>query len=423
MRPSKPRSGRAARFAAVPLVLLALAGAGAPAALAEESREEAAQAQEQAAARVDSLKSQLEDIDANLARVFLELASANEKIPAAQRAVDEATARRDAANRDHEIALGQLTAARGQQDALNEEIARARARQQEANEAIGDLARRMYQNGSDSAVLLALTKSGTETIDQRAAAADAMARTQSQALNAAMDVQTTQRTQLSRQEAITERITDLEERAASALEEAKAAEAEAEAGLAALEDAKAEAQAKQSEWDSRKAEADAQLAQAQADYEARTARLQEIDAANRAANRSYVSASGFTNPVLPQSMVITSPFGWRTHPVLGYQKFHSGVDFAAQCGEPIFAVADGVVAHVSSDFSAGNYVDVSHGMVGGNSVISEYLHMQAIYVSPGQSVSAGTVLGEVGMTGYATGCHLHFGILENGVNVDPMGYL
>lgn len=423
MHSSTLRSGRATRLTALCLTLLVLAGAGAPAALAEESRDEAAQAQEQAAARVDSIKAQLEDIDANLAQVFLDLTAANEKIPAAQRAVDEATARRDSANRDHEIALGQLTAARAQQNALNEEIARAQARQQEANDAIGDLARRMYQNGSSSAVVVALTKSGTETIDQRAAAADAMARTQSQALNAAMDIQTTQRTRVSRQEAITERITALEDQAARALEDAKAAEADAQSGLAELERARAEAQAKQTEWDSRKAEADAQLAQAQADYEARTARLQEIDAANRAANRSYVSASGFTNPLQPQSMVITSPFGWRTHPVLGYQKFHSGVDFAAQCGEPIYAVADGVVAHVSSDFSAGNYVDVSHGMVGGNSVISEYLHMQAIYVSPGQSVTAGTVLGEVGMTGYATGCHLHFGILQNGVNVDPMGYL
>lgn len=68
-------------------------------------------------------------------------------------------------------------------------------------------------------------------------------------------------------------------------------------------------------------------------------------------------------------------------------------------------------------------MDVNHGMLGGNSVITEYLHMQRIYVSPGQSVSAGTVLGEVGMTGYVTGCHLHFGVLQNGVNVDPMGYL
>lgn len=83
----------------------------------------------------------------------------------------------------------------------------------------------------------------------------------------------------------------------------------------------------------------------------------------------------------------------------------------------------GVVLDVSSSISAGNYVDVNHGMLGGNSVITEYLHMQRISVSPGQSVSAGTVLGEVGMTGYVTGCHLHFGVLQNGVNVDPMGYL
>ena len=61
--------------------------------------------------------------------------------------------------------------------------------------------------------------------------------------------------------------------------------------------------------------------------------------------------------------------------------------------------------------------------VGGNSVITEYLHMQAQYVSPGQYVNAGDALGEVGSTGYATGCHLHFGVLENGNYVEPMDYL
>ncbi|MBJ2329254.1 peptidoglycan DD-metalloendopeptidase family protein [Schaalia cardiffensis] len=424
MKSVNPRFVRAQRLAVVSLALfgLALTQAASPA-LAEESREEVAEAQEQAAARVDALESEIEDIDANLAQVFLDLTAANEKIPVAQQAVEEATARRDTANREHEIALGQLTAARGQQDALNEEVAQAQARQQDANDAIGDLARRMYQNGSSSAVVLALTKSGTETIDQRASAADAMARTQSQALNAAIDIQTTQRTQLGRQQAITDRIAALEDQAARSLDDAKTAEAQAQAGLEELERAKAEAQVKQAEWDSKKSELDAQLAQAQADYEERTARLQQIDAENRSNGRYYVSSAGFTNPVLPQSMVITSPFGWRFHPVLGYEKYHSGVDLAAQCGEPVFAAADGVVSHVGSDYSAGNYVDVSHGIVGGNSVISEYLHMQAIYVSAGQSVSAGTILGEVGMTGYATGCHLHFGILQNGVNVDPMGYL
>jgi len=152
------------------------------------------------------------------------------------------------------------------------------------------------------------------------------------------------------------------------------------------------------------------------------AELAAIDAANRASGASYVSASGFRNP-LDIPIVVTSPFGMRYHPVLGVMKGHSGTDMAADCGTIIRAVASGYVNAVSSDVSAGNYVDINHGLVGGNSVITEYLHMQAQYVSPGQYVNAGDALGEVGSTGYATGCHLHFGVLQNGSYVEPMDYL
>jgi len=189
-----------------------------------------------------------------------------------------------------------------------------------------------------------------------------------------------------------------------------------------MNDAAIQAQAKQAEWDAQKGQVEASLSQAEADYQARSAELAAIDAANRASGASYVSASGFRNP-LDIPIVVTSPFGMRYHPVLGVMKGHSGTDMAADCGTIIRAVASGYVNAVSSDVSAGNYVDINHGLVGGNSVITEYLHMQAQYVSPGQYVNAGDALGEVGSTGYATGCHLHFGVLQNGSYVEPMDYL
>ena len=408
---------------AVGLSLFAAMGLTVQASLADDSRDEVAAQQEQASQQVDSLKAQLENIDANLGSVYLALADANARIPEAQKTLSDAQARRDTANREHEVARGQLTAAQAQLGALEKDIAEAEAKQQEANVAIGDLARGMYKNGTSSAVVVALTKSGTESIDQRAAAAEAMARSQTQALNAALDVKATQRTRVGRQQAVQARVADLEAKAQKSLDEAEAAKADAASALEGLERAKADAQAKQAEWDSLKAQATAQLDQAEKDYQESTARLQEIDAANRAQNTTYTSASGFKNPLPDASMIITSPFGWRTHPVLGYAKFHQGTDFGAGCGTPVYAVADGVVADVASSVSAGNYVDLNHGMMGGNSVVTEYLHLQAIHVSTGQFVSAGTLLGEVGMTGYATGCHLHFGVLQNGVNVDPMGYL
>lgn len=389
---------------------------------ADENRDEAAAQKDQAAASVENLKAQLEGIDANLAQVFLDLQAVNAQIPQAQKELDTANAAYEAASREHQVILGQLESAQAEQKNLSSQVEAAETEQKEASKAIANLARQMYRDGaSSSAVVVALTASGTASIDDRAAAATVMSRSQSQALNTALDVEATHRTQVQRQNAVTERISTLEENAKKASDEAEVAQQKASDKVAELAQLRKDAQAKQADWDSKKTEANRQLQQAQADYDAKAQRLAQIDEENRRTQAtSGVASSGWRYPV--SEMIVTSPFGWRFHPVLGYEKLHTGTDFGASCGAPIYAVADGVVASVSSSESAGNYVDVNHGLVNGQSMVTEYLHMQAIYVAPGQAVTAGTVLGEVGATGYATGCHLHFGVSVNGSYVDPMNY-
>ncbi|MDC4233814.1 peptidoglycan DD-metalloendopeptidase family protein [Actinomyces sp. B33] len=416
------RGGRRGLIALSALALAAgIVPLGAGTAVGDDDRDAVEQEKDRAAASISALKEQVTDIDAELAGIFVELESLNTQIPVAQAALQEAQSRFEAADREHEVALSQLESAQAERGALDAQVAQARASQEEATQAIAGLARQMYKDGSASAVALALTAEGSASIDQRAAAADALSRTQAQALHAALDSQASQRTRVARQEAITERIAALEETARRAAQEAQEAQDEAAAHVVELDGLKERAQAAQAQWDSRKEEAVSQLAQAEADYQAKAAELAAIDERNRAERASYTSASGMRNPV--DNMTVTSPFGWRTHPVLGYAKFHQGVDFGAACGDKVYAVADGVVSAVSSSVSAGTYVDVNHGMMGGESTLTEYLHLQAVYVSPGQSVSAGTVLGEVGMTGYATGCHLHFGVTKSGAYVDPLMYL
>ncbi|WP_022868744.1 M23 family metallopeptidase [Schaalia vaccimaxillae] len=422
IKKSSRRRGRAWLVALTAMCLGAsLAPGSSQEAWADEDRDRAAQAVEDASRDVDNLRSQIEGIDAHLADIFIELQGLNEQIPVAQKALSDAESRYEAARRQHEVALAQLESAQAEHDDLAASVQEAEQHQSEATAAIADLARQMYKNGSASAVTVALTAKGTASIDQRTAAAEAMSRSQSQALNAALDAQATQRSQVARQKAITERIAKLEATAQKASEEAGIAQEEARSKVNELDSLKSATQAKQAEWDSMKGEAQAQLKQAEVDYAAKQAELAKIDEQNRLANTTYsTSAGGWVNPV--NNMTVTSPFGWRMHPVLGYQKFHQGVDFGAMCGDKIYAVADGTVSTVSSNVSAGNYIDVNHGMIGGVSTLTEYLHLQATYVSPGQSVRAGDVLGEVGMTGYSTGCHLHFGVMNNGSYVDPMNY-
>lgn len=113
---------------------------------------------------------------------------------------------------------------------------------------------------------------------------------------------------------------------------------------------------------------------------------------------------------------ITSNFGARRHPVLGYTRMHSGVDFGAGYGSPIYAVGDARVIFSGWHGGHGNYVKLDHG--GGYA--TAYAHMSRIAVSSGTPVRAGQVIGYVGSTGLSTGPHLHYELYRNGVAVNPM---
>ncbi|MFC3175111.1 M23 family metallopeptidase [Novosphingobium bradum] len=114
---------------------------------------------------------------------------------------------------------------------------------------------------------------------------------------------------------------------------------------------------------------------------------------------------------------ITSLYGQRFHPILGYARMHAGVDFGAAWGSPIVATAAGVVSFAGHHGGHGNYVRLEHG--GG--LGTGYGHMSRIAVSPGERVSAGEVIGYVGSTGLSTGPHLHYEMYRDGRTVNPLG--
>jgi len=115
---------------------------------------------------------------------------------------------------------------------------------------------------------------------------------------------------------------------------------------------------------------------------------------------------------------ITSRFGMREHPILGYQKMHRGTDFAAPTGTPIFASGSAVVEFSGPKGANGNFVRLRHD----NGWETLYLHMNRILpgVTAGAHVSQGQQIGEVGTTGRSTGPHLHYEVHIDGQPVDPM---
>ncbi|WP_430592037.1 peptidoglycan DD-metalloendopeptidase family protein [Humidisolicoccus flavus] len=129
------------------------------------------------------------------------------------------------------------------------------------------------------------------------------------------------------------------------------------------------------------------------------------------------AASGW---VVPQFGRITSGFGWRTDPLGRGTRLHGGLDIAAGCWAPVYASAAGTVSLVSRDAAGANFVSINHG--GG--IITDYYHLAArAIVNPGQTVSPGQVIGYEGMTGLATGCHVHFQVRYFGTRIDPLPFL
>ena len=120
---------------------------------------------------------------------------------------------------------------------------------------------------------------------------------------------------------------------------------------------------------------------------------------------------------------ISTPFGWRIHPIYGYKSYHDGIDIAAGCGTPVLAPAAGKVLETYFQTAYGNRIVVDNGAIRGVGVATIYNHLERFAVSPGDRVERGQVLGYVGSTGWSTGCHLHFSVYANGSAVDPMGWL
>jgi murein DD-endopeptidase MepM/ murein hydrolase activator NlpD len=121
----------------------------------------------------------------------------------------------------------------------------------------------------------------------------------------------------------------------------------------------------------------------------------------------------------PVSGPITSPFGMRMHPVYGRPIVHQGIDIAANQGTTIAAAAAGRIIVASYQGDCGNMIAIDHH--GGLSTM--YCHLSQIFVGVGQDVERGQAIGAVGMTGDATGPHLHFQVMQDGHPIDPMSFL
>lgn len=147
----------------------------------------------------------------------------------------------------------------------------------------------------------------------------------------------------------------------------------------------------------------------------------QINAALKSSQQRAVTYKGNGKFLFPLTSYtkITSPYGYRIHPITGTRKLHSGIDYAAPFGTSILAAEDGVVITSGWVNGYGKCVTINHG--GG--YVTLYGHCSSLLVSAGQKVTKGQVIAKVGSTGNSTGNHLHFEVKVNGSAVNPAGYL
>ena len=239
----------------------------------------------------------------------------------------------------------------------------------------------------------------------------------------------------------------------AAAEAVAAAKAELEDGQKALEVTKVELEASRAQQEAKRAEADALLAELIAtgeEYEKYIAAAEEEESElkiqlnntetlyENAKYQEWLATSVATKPsnsggvggtgsdisgktwLRPTSYKrVSSPYGWRIHPVYGDWRFHNGVDLSASSGTAIVATRSGRVSVAQYSSSAGYYVTINHQ----DGFESKYLHMTHYVVGVGDYVTAGQIIGYVGSTGTSTGPHLHFTIVYNGNYVNPADYI
>lgn len=404
------------------------------------AQQRAAQAREQYEAAVESV----EGLSADLAAAVLALEETKARLPAVEAALQTAEQSAEKAQREAGLAASEVQNASDERDGLQATIERDDVRDAELRSAAAALAREAYKRGSGGppfAVALDAQSLGefTDSTQGQATAQRVLQRRTDEL--AAIDSRN--RNNQARITAVVASLSELE-----AVAQTKAAQAEQALAVAQgqrdalartladqaaatqrLETKKQQAQAEQEATDAVRAGADAEVARIAAEQEA-AARLAATSGAPRpgtGSNGEVVSPSAsttsgapvFSNPTSIEPMYVTSNYGMRLHPILGYVRLHAGIDLRTYCNTPLYAPRDGTVQWSEWRNGFGNQVMISYGVVDGQSLLSSSNHLTRSVVQTGESVRRGQLIGYSGNTGLSGACHLHFEAYVGGKTVDP----
>lgn len=305
-----------------------------------------------------------------------------------------------------DIANQQLSNINGELDAANDKLATATEQYAEAFEISKDYIRTSYESGTVSFLQIILSsESITDFITRVEIVKEIMAKQ-----NEAIGMLKKSRETI---EASQKKILEQQKAQKAVTDSLESRESMLEAKQAASDSLVAKFDAESDELSGMLEEVERLEAQLQQEI------LQHLKQEGSGSGNVPIS-NGFRYPLDSKWRIITSPFGYRTHPTTGVYKLHTGIDISGSGigGANIYAAKNGTVSKAGSHRAYGNYCLINHG----DGTATLYAHMSTLMASAGQTVMQGQIIGKVGSTGYSTGNHLHFEIIVNGEYVNPVPY-
>jgi len=299
------------------------------------------------------------------------------------------------------------------------ELGAVEVRMAQSRATLGEVARKVYQQGPYSSFSVALDAETPSDFAGRLIGVETVVRAENAAIGQFAVTAADLRNTKSRVKAVRETLAAQRDETAATLARKAAAQAQA-------------AQAKES-LDGIRGQRSATLAAAEAARQADQARyadfLQQSGAVGQSILAHYAARVASGGPVVstgtfvrPGNGEVTSPFGIRFHPILRYTKLHTGTDLSVGDGW-VYAADAGVVIQAGFNSAYGNMTVIDHGSTGGHGVTTLYAHQSSMLVQPGDTVTKGQRIGRIGSTGYSTGPHLHFEVRIDGQPVDPWPYI
>jgi murein DD-endopeptidase MepM/ murein hydrolase activator NlpD len=395
-------------------------------------------------ADIAQLRTDLEDTSKDLVNAFVELHRTKAAVPGAKQALTAAKAAQAAADRHNDEVATALAVARANEAKATDTLAQNAKDTQQVTDQLGNMARDAYQQGAVSALSIALEASSPEDFTNQMILMDTVMRVRGATLRGLDTMRAEGKAVRSHLVAVRQQVAALKVQAEAALARATLARETAAAAKTKLDllyaaqtrYARAVATKKSTEITNiNRMQAQSNLLQRVLMARAKAAREKAArekaarDAAARAAHRPVPSSdplgnsSGFLSR--PVSAPVSSEFGMRFHPILGYWRLHAGIDFAANCGTPVHAAAAGDVIMANPESTTGGYGNqlvIDHGLHRGVGLTTTYNHLTRFVVTGGH-VARGQLVAYSGTTGTSTGCHLHFETRQDGNPVNPRLWL